>query len=160
MQKALALANARIKIDHIHWYVTHYTLSTQQQGILSKQISNKISTELIYVERSVFMKEVINQNLWIFELGSQESMNVSIWIFKGFQQRDRQDSENLNNDSFCRSSVTIAQCNIGTEKYPDAGTLSNYADDDYSQGYSQTKEAFRASTKDDILKLYMSDDDY
>ena len=48
---------------------------------------------------------------------------------------------------------------IGTERYPDSDILLNYDDDDdYSQGYGQIKEAFRALTKDDILKPYISDD--
>ena len=36
----------------------------------------------------------------------------------------------------------------------------NYVDDDYSQGYSQIKEAVRVLTKDDILQPYISDDDF
>ena len=35
-----------------------------------------------------------------------------------------------------------------------------YDDDDYNQGYAQIKEAFRASTKDDIPQLYLSDNDF
>ena len=42
------------------------------------------------MERSVFIKEVNTQNLWTFELGTQEGVNVPIWINIGFQQRDRQ----------------------------------------------------------------------
>ena len=99
----------RIKIDHIHCYVPHYILSTAQQGIMSKQILNKTPTELRYVERSVFMKEVNNQNLWNFQLGIQENMNVPIWIIVGFQQQDRQDSQTLNNDTFYRLPVVSAQ---------------------------------------------------
>ena len=71
IDKVAGIADARIKIDHIHWYVPHYIPSTQQEVIMSKQILNKIPTELRYVERSVFMKEVNNQNIWNFELGSQ-----------------------------------------------------------------------------------------
>ena len=160
IDKAGGIADARIKIDHNHWYVPHYTPSIQQQSILSKQILSKTPTELTYVERSVFMKEVNNQNLWNFELGSHENMNVPIWIIIGFQQRDRQNSQNLNNDTFCRLPVVSAQCIIGTEKYPDAGILLNYDDDDYSQGYHQIKEAFRALTKDDILQPYISEADF
>ena len=125
IDKAGGIADARIKIDYIHWYVPHYTPSIQQQSTLSKQILSKTPTELRYVERFVFMKEVINQNLWNFELVSHENMNVRIWIIIGFQQRDRQDSQNLNNDTFCRLPVVSAQCIIGTEKYPDAGILLN-----------------------------------
>ena len=101
IDKVAGIAEARIKIDHIHWYVPHYIPSMAQQGILSKQIINETPTELRYVERSLFMKEVKNQNIWNFELGSQENMNVPIWIIIGFQQQDRQHSQNLNNDTFC-----------------------------------------------------------
>ena len=76
--KGAGIADARIKIDHIHWYKLHYIPSPSQQAIMSEQILNKTPTELKYVERSVFMKQVNNQNLWNFELGSQENMNVPI----------------------------------------------------------------------------------
>ena len=102
IDKVAGIADARIKIDHIHWYVPHYTPSIQQKSILSEQILSKTPTELSYVERSVFMKEVNNQNLWNFELGSQESMKVLIWMIIGFQQQNRQESQNLNIDTFCR----------------------------------------------------------
>ena len=87
-------------------------------------------------------------------------MDVPIWIIIRSQQRDRQNSQNLNNDAFCRLPVVSAQCIIGTEKYPDAGVLLNYVDDDYSQGNHQIKEAFRALTKDDILQPYISEADF
>ena len=160
IDKANGIADARIKVVHIHWYVPHYTPSIAQQGLMSKQILNKTPTELRYVERSVFMKQVNNQNVWNFELGSQENVNVPIWIIIGFQQQDRQDSQNLNNDTFCRLPVVSAQCIIGTEKYPDAGILLNYDDDDYNQGYHQIKEAFKALRKDDIIQPYISEDNF
>ena len=152
IDKVAGIADARIKFDHFYWYVPHYTPSMSQQGIMFKKFLNKTPTELRYVERSVFMKKVNNQNLWNFELGSQENMNVPIWIIIGFQQQDRQDSQNLNNDTFCRLPVVSAQCIIGTEKFPDTGMLLIYDDDDYSQGYHQIKETFKALTKDDTLQ--------
>ena len=78
----------------------------------------------------------------------------------GFQQRDRQNSQNLNNDTFYRPPVTSAQCNIGTEKHPDSSILLNYDDNDYSQIYGQIEDAFRVLTKDDILQPYISDNDF
>ena len=98
------------------------------------------------------MQEVKTQKLCTFLLGTQEGLNVLIWIFVVFQQNDRQHNENLNNDTFYRKPVTSAQCIIGTDKTPDSGILLNYNDDDYSQGYGQIEEAFRALTKDDILQ--------
>ena len=128
--------------------------------MLMSQIVNKKPTELRYVERSVFMKEVNTQNSWTFELGTQEGINVPIWIIVGFQQSDRQHDQNLNNDTFYRPPVISVQCIIRTEKYPDSAILLTYNDDDYSQGYSQIKDAFRAVTEDDILKPYISDNDF
>ena len=45
--------------------------------------------ELRDSEGSVFLKEVKSQNVWNFELGSQEEMDVAIWINVEIQQRDR-----------------------------------------------------------------------
>ena len=73
LDEAEAIADAGNEIDHIHWYIPHDTPSIQQQGTLSKQISRKTPTELRYFERSVFMEEVNNQNLWSFELGTQKN---------------------------------------------------------------------------------------
>ena len=46
IDKVAGIADARNKIDHIHWYAPHYTPSIQQQSIISKQISSKTHTEL------------------------------------------------------------------------------------------------------------------
>ena len=124
------------------------------------QITDKIPKELRYVDRSVFTKEVNTQNLWSFELGTHDNMNVPIWTVVGFRQRDREDSQNLANDTFCRLPITIAQCIISTEKYPDSAILWNYNDDDYNQAYGLKKEAFKALTKDDILEPYISEHDF
>ena len=160
LNKANATPDGKVKINAIEWYVPHYTPSLSQQTVLSNQIVNKIPTELQYIERSVFMKEVNTQNLWNCELGTQEGINVPIWIIIGFQQQDRQNSQNENNDTFYRPSVISAQCIIGTEKYPDSAILLKYDDDDYNQGHGQIKEAFRALTEDAILQPYISDKDF
>ena len=160
LNKGNAINNAKVRINAIEWYVPHYTPSIQQQAILSKQIINKTPTQIHYVERSVFMKEVNTQNFWNFELGTQEGINIPTWIFVAFQQNDRQHDQNLNNDTFVRLPVISAQVVIGTERYPDSAILLNYDDDDYSQGYGLIKEAFKALTKDDILQPYISEDDF
>ena len=106
------------------------------------------------------MKEVNTQNFCTFELVTQEGVNLPIWIYVAFQQHDRNHDQKFNNDTFYRMPVTSAQCIIGTEKYPDSAVLLNYDDDDYSQGYGQIKEAFKALTKDDILLPYIGEDDF
>ena len=160
LNKAKATNNGKININAIEWYVPLYTPSMQQEAILSKQILSKSPTQIHYPERSVFMKEVNTQNFWTFELGTQEGINIPTFIFVAFQQNDRQHDQNLNNDSFVRLPVISAQVVIGTERYLDSAILLNYEDDDYSQGYGQIKEAFRALTNDDILKPYITEDDF
>ena len=105
------------------------------------------------------MKEVNTQYFLTFEIGTQEVVNVPIWNIVCFQQKKRQDSQNLNNDTFYRPPNTSAQCIVGTEKNPDSAIFLKYADVDYSQGYGQIKEAFRALTKVDINIPYISDHD-
>ena len=114
-----AIADARIKIENFHWYVPDLIPSLLQQGILFKLIFSK----LWFFERSVFMKKVNNQNPWTFEIGSQENLNVPKWIITGFQQRDRQDSQNLKKDTFYRLTVTSVQCIVETDENPDTSIL-------------------------------------
>ena len=160
LNKANATIVGTIKFNAMEWYVPHFTLSISTQKLLPKQILSKVPTELQYVERSVFMKEITTQNIWTFELGTGEGINLPIWIFVGFQQRDRQDSQNLNNGTFYKPSVINSQCFIKSENYPDSVILINYDDDEYSQGYGQIKEASKALTEDDILQPYISDNDF
>ena len=62
------------------------------------------------------MKGINTQNLWTFDLGTKEGINTPVWVIVGFQQRDRQDSQKLNNDRFYRPPETITQCIIVKEK--------------------------------------------
>ena len=157
LNKGNTVKNVKIKINSIHWYLPYYTPSLEKQKILMNQIVKKMATELLYPEGSIFMKQVNTQNLWTFELGTQEGMNIPIWKYVVFQQSDREHDQNLNNNTFYRMPVTCAQCIIGSEKHPDSGILFNYDDDDSSQGYSEVKEAFRALKNDNTLQPNMSE---
>ena len=160
MNETNAAAIGKIKINSIDWYVPHYTTPLKEQGILMKQITDKIPTELRYKERYVFIKEANTENFWSFKLGTQECVNVPIWIIVGFQQSDWQPDQDLNNDTFYRPLVTSTQCIIGTEKYPHSAILLKYNDDDYSRGYGLIKQAFEDLRKKDILEPYISDNDF
>ena len=106
------------------------------------------------------MKEVNTQNFWNFELGTQEGVNVPIWVDVAFQQSDRHHNQTWNIDTFVRLPVISAQVVIGAESYLDTAIFFNYNDDDFSQGYGQIKEACRALTKDNILLQYITEDDF
>ena len=149
-----------MKVISIEWYVPHYTPSVSNQAILSEQFLSRVPTELQNLERSVFMKEVKTQNLWTFELGTQEGINVPIGIIVDFQQRERQDSQEFNSDTFSKPSVTSAQCIIGVNQNLDSAIVLKCDDDDYCQGCGQIKQAFRALTKVDNLNCFKSDNDF
>ena len=160
LNKANATNNGKIKIISLDWYVPHYTPNLEKYAQLMNQIMKKTPTNLHYPERIVFLKEVITQNLWTFELGTQEGINVPILIYVGFQQNDRQHDQSLSNDTFVRRPVISAQGIIGTEKYLDRAILLNYNDDIYSQGYGQIKETFKSLIRGNILQPYISENDF
>ena len=88
LNKAAATNNAKVKIKSLDWYIPLYTPNPEEYNKLMLQIKKNTSTLLHYPERSVFMKEVNTQNLWTFELGTQEGINVPIRKFVAFQQND------------------------------------------------------------------------
>ena len=109
----------------------------------------------IYRKERLYARGEKSKNMEV-SIGDSQSINVHMFIIIGFQQQDRQSSQNLNNDSFCRLPIVSAHCEIGTEKYPDVGILPNYKDDEILEGYDQIKETFKASTKVGFLQPYKS----
>ena len=76
LNKASATNNAKVKIKCLDWYVPHYSPNLEDYNKLMNQITINSPSLLHYPKRSVFMKEVKTQNLWTFELGTQECVNV------------------------------------------------------------------------------------
>ena len=66
LNKSNEINNAKIEILSIGWLVAYCTPRLAKQKLFLKQILKKMATELYYPERSVFMKEVNTQNLWVF----------------------------------------------------------------------------------------------
>ena len=63
MQQNLALTG-RVIIDVISLYAPHYTPSISNQKILLGHIVSKTPTELSYIKRSSYMKDVKTENNW------------------------------------------------------------------------------------------------
>ena len=76
-------------------------------------------------------------------MATPKGIKVSIWIFAGFQQMDRQGSQNLNIDTFFKPPVTSAHVVFGTERYPDNSLSLNYDNYDYTQAYGHIKKLSR-----------------
>ena len=84
-------SNAKVKVNALKRCVPNYTPNLEKYIKLMNQIAKKTPTELDYPEKSVFMKEVF----WTFELGTQEGINVPIWIYVVLQHSDGQHDQNL-----------------------------------------------------------------
>ena len=65
---------AKNVIKDIGWYDPHYTPSLENQQIMTDQLLNKDPTELYYMERIVFGKDVNTNNNWTFDLGNRVSL--------------------------------------------------------------------------------------
>ena len=76
LNKDNAVGNGRVKINSLDCYVPHYSPNLEEYNKLMNQVKKNSPTLLHYPERSIFMKEVNTQNLWTFELGTQEGNNV------------------------------------------------------------------------------------
>ena len=78
LNEATATNNAKVEINNLDWYVPHNSPNFEEYTKLMHQIEKNTPTLLHYPEISVFMKEVNTQNLWTFELGTQEGINEPI----------------------------------------------------------------------------------
>ena len=58
---------AEVDVKDISWYIPHYVPNLENQQLVLNQILNKDPTELSYIERTVFRKDVKTNNNWTFE---------------------------------------------------------------------------------------------
>ena len=83
----LALAGRGI-IDDISWYVPHYTPSITNQKLMLSNIASKTPTDMTYIKRSSYVKDVTSENKWTFGLGVGDGIDILIYVLVGFMQRD------------------------------------------------------------------------
>ena len=58
---------AEVDVKDISWYIPHYVPNLENQQLVLNQILNKDPTELSYIERTDFRKDVKTNNNWTFE---------------------------------------------------------------------------------------------
>ena len=74
----------RIFIDDIGLFVAHYTPSISNQELMLGHIVSKTPTELSYIKRSSYMKDVTTKNNCTFELGVGDGIDIPIYVIVGF----------------------------------------------------------------------------
>ena len=84
----LALAG-RVFIEDLSSYVPHYTPSILNQNVMLGHFVSKAPTEVSYIKRSSYMKNVTTENNWTFEFGVADGLDKAIFVKVGFMQGDQ-----------------------------------------------------------------------
>ena len=145
---------AKINIKDISWYIPHYVSSLENQQLVMDQILDKDPTELYYIERVVFRKDVNTNNNWIFELGNSGE-STPTFVIVAFQARNKIDSQTHDNAIFDQLPVSNAVCKIGSEKYPDDGIECDYDRDKYDQAYSEIGNFYLLKSETNLLNPFI-----
>ena len=145
---------AKIMIKDISWHIPHYVPSLENQQLVMDQTLDKDPTELFYMERIVFRKDVNTNNIRTFELGSSGESTPS-FITVGFQARNKIDSQTHDIAIFDRLPVSNAVCKIGSEKYPDDGIECDYDRDKYDQAYSEIENFYLLKSETNLLSPFI-----
>ena len=145
---------AKINIKDISWYIPHYIPSLENQQLVMDQILDKDPTEIYYMERIVFRKDVNTNNNWTFELGNSGE-STPTFVIVGFQARNKIDSQTHDNAIFDRLPVSNAVCKIGSEIYPDDGIECDYDRDKYDQAYSEVENFYLLKSETNLLNPFI-----
>ena len=145
---------AKINIKDISWHIPHYTPSIINQQLVMDQILDKDPTELYYMERIVFRKDVNTNNNWTFELGNSGE-STPTFVIVAFQARNKIDSQTHDNATFDRLPISNAVCKIGSEKYPDDGIECDYDRDKYDQAYSEVENFYLLKSETNLLNPFI-----
>ena len=141
---------AKIVMKDISLYIPHYTPSMENQQLVMDQILVKDPTELYYIERVVFRKEVNTNNNWTFELANSEE-STPTFVIVGFQARNKIDSQTHDNAIFDRLPISNAVCKIGSEKNRDDGIECDYGRYKYDQAYSEIENFYQLKSQTNLL---------
>ena len=80
-----------------------------QQKLRSEQLVSGAATDLTYIKRSFFTRDVTTENIcWTFELGVEKGIDVPIYVMVGFMQRRQLDLQTQSNDTIYRPTVSNA----------------------------------------------------
>ena len=145
---------AKINIKDISWHIPHYVPSLENQQLVMDQILDKDPTELYYIERVVFRKDVNTNNNWTFELGNSGE-STPTFLIVGFQARNKIDSQTHDNAIFDRLPISNAVCKIGSEKYPDDGIECDYGRDKNDQAFSEIENFYLLKNETNLLNPFI-----
>ena len=135
---------AKVVIKDFGWYIPHFTPTLENQQIVMDQLLNKDPTELYYIERTFYRKDVNTNNNWTFDLGTSGE-STPTFVIVSFQVRNKIDSQTHDNATFDRSPISNAVLKIGSEKHPVDGIECDYDRDNYREAYQEIDNLLSAT---------------
>ena len=153
--KGAGVDAAKVVVKDISWYIPHYVPNIENQQLVMDQILNKDPTELHYIERVVFRRDVNTNSNWTFELGNSNNESCPMFVIVGFQASSKIDSQIHNNATFDKLPISNAVCKIGSEKYPDDGIECDYDRDKYDQAHSEIENFYLLKSETNLLNPFV-----
>ena len=129
---------AKSVMKDIGWHIPQCSPGLENQQIMMDQLLNKDPTELNYMERIVFRKDVNTNNNWTSDLGNSGE-STPTFLIVGFQARNIIDSQTHDNAKFDRLPISNAVLKIGSEKYPVERIECDYDRGNYREAYQKKK---------------------
>ena len=78
-----------VTMEDLRWYVPHCTPNIPTQKIMLGHIVSKTAKEVSYIERSSYKKEKITENIWTFDLGVGDGVDIPIYVIVFFMLWDQ-----------------------------------------------------------------------
>ena len=89
MMQQMLLWQEQFFLDEDSLYVPVYTPRISNEKLMLGHIVSKAATELSYIKKSSYMKDVTSENNWTSELGVGDGNDIPIYREVGFIQRDQ-----------------------------------------------------------------------
>ena len=117
------------------------------------QLLRQDPTELYYMERIVFRKDVNTNNKWTFNFGNSGE-STPTFVIVGFQAGNKIDSQTHDNAIFDRLPISNAVSKIGSEKHPVDGIECDRDRDNYRGAYQEIENFSRLKRETNLLRPF------
>ena len=140
-----AVAEAKLEIKDIIWYVRHHTPSYDNIALVSNHLLSGKNTDYSYISRTVSQKQVDSNNQWGFELGVKSGDELPIFAIIAFQNQNRFTPNQLQNNAvFDRPDIIKASCHIGAVKFPDTNEYQvDFQRNKYNDLYNEIRRFYK-----------------
>ena len=149
------VAAAKIVIKDFSWFVEIFAPNPANQLFVADQMLWEIPAELIYKERTVFSKRILNDGTWAFELGIQSGKNILSWVIFCFMETKKLDEQIRDISAFDWLPVSSAVCLLGSDIYLDSRMGFDYPSTFFQESFYEIEILFPKHTENRAIKPFI-----